>query len=216
VNKKQTKAIILETARIIPSVLPYLSDKTKAALKADTPEQIQERYRAAVEAALLAYFLSGGMDELRIAIREAMQAAYTDSYDLGGAVDPEWLQKQMDNEAANIESLIANAQQMRDAGATQAEIDQWVTARALGYAGATLAIYNASSLLSKGDEVLKWNLGNTEKHCATCLELNGKSHSASWYLENSFIPRQPGANLDCGGWNCDCFLTDKSGNTVTL
>jgi len=216
-NKTQAKAIILETVKLIPSVLPYLSDKTRGAIKADeTPEDIQERYRAAVEAAILAYFLSGAVDVLRTAFEEAMNEAYASMYELGGASDAEWLQKQIDNEAANIESLIEQAQAMRDAGATEAEIGAWSAARAAGYAGGALAIYNATVLLSQGDAMLTWHLGATEKHCATCLELNGKSHPASYYMENNFIPRMPGANLDCGGWNCDCSLTDKDGNEVTL
>ncbi|MCR4308385.1 MAG: hypothetical protein NUV80_07590, partial [Candidatus Berkelbacteria bacterium] len=64
--------------------------------------------------------------------------------------------------------------------------------------------------------MLTWRLGQTEVHCTTCLELNGKKHKAQWYIDNDYIPRKPGANLECNGYNCDCDLVDSSGKVYTL
>jgi hypothetical protein len=54
-----------------------------------------------------------------------------------------------------------------------------------------------------------WMLGATEDHCSTCLRLaEGGAHTAAWYLRRNYIPGQPGASLECGGFNCDCSLVD--------
>jgi hypothetical protein len=92
----------------------------------------------------------------------------------------------------------------------------WATGKADGYVSTVLSIYNAAVLLAKKNQMLTWNLGETEKHCDTCLKLDGGSHRASWYIGHDYIPRKPGASMDCKGYNCDCSLTDKDGEEVTI
>lgn len=56
-----------------------------------------------------------------------------------------------------------------------------------------------------------WHLGQTEQHCTTCLTLNGKRHRVNWFLTRGYIPRQPGSEmLECGGWACDCRISDAT------
>lgn len=62
------------------------------------------------------------------------------------------------------------------------------------------------------DKKLEWRLGATEKHCRSCLALNGQVRRGSYWTDSGILPRVPGASyLDCGGWRCDCDLvpTDK-------
>jgi len=151
---------------------------------------------------------------------EAFNSAFDTGWIDGGQELPldedpaSWLQAQISSEIGNINALFEQVKQLRD----DPEFDffTWITARADGYTNSVSAIYNAAVLFAKKNQLLTWNLGNTEKHCQTCGKLDGTKHRASWYIGNDYIPRKPGANLDCGGYNCDCSLTDKDGNTVTI
>lgn len=54
---------------------------------------------------------------------------------------------------------------------------------------------------------LKWELGATEQHCATCAELNGIVANAETWEESGYHPQgAPNDALECGGWQCDCSL----------
>ena len=78
---------------------------------------------------------------------------------------------------------------------------------------ATLVILVVAAV--KSDMIVTWQLGHTEKHCGTCLNLNGQRHRLSWFLDFGFIPREPGSKtLDCHGFNCDCSLVDDNGSKV--
>lgn len=50
----------------------------------------------------------------------------------------------------------------------------------------------------------EWVLGRTEKHCTTCLSLNGQRHRMSWYIRRGLLPKSE--KLECKGFNCDCAL----------
>lgn len=54
------------------------------------------------------------------------------------------------------------------------------------------------------DQKLKWVIGNTERHCRTCLKLNGRVHRASLWNSKNVYPRMIGDRLACHGYNCDC------------
>lgn len=49
-----------------------------------------------------------------------------------------------------------------------------------------------------------WRLGATEKHCRDCARLNGQVHTASEWARAGIRPQS--ADLECGGWRCDCRL----------
>jgi hypothetical protein len=56
---------------------------------------------------------------------------------------------------------------------------------------------------------LRWDLGATEKHCETCLALNGIVAYAYEWEQSGIHPGESGsAILACGGWACDCKLTE--------
>lgn len=54
---------------------------------------------------------------------------------------------------------------------------------------------------------LKWVLGETEQHCASCAALNGIVALASEWEALGVRPQSaPNGKLECGGWQCDCSL----------
>lgn len=63
-------------------------------------------------------------------------------------------------------------------------------------------------LMSDMGERLQWVLGQTEEHCYTCNTLNGVVAFASEWEQLGVRPQNPpNAMLECGGWNCGCYLT---------
>lgn len=56
----------------------------------------------------------------------------------------------------------------------------------------------------KQNENVRWELGMTEEHCDTCYSLNGGVHPRKWFIERGYIPKMPGAKMDCRGYLCDC------------
>ena len=81
--------------------------------------------------------------------------------------------------------------------------------------GAAYASFlNDIKTLAMGDPVGEWEYGDTE-HCDTCLELNGQRHRVSWFTERNYYPRKPGAELDCGGYRCQCQVKNpKTGERL--
>lgn len=65
-----------------------------------------------------------------------------------------------------------------------------------------------------GDPIGEWEYGDTE-HCDTCLELNGQRHRISWFTSRGYNPRTPGAEMDCGGYRCQCQVKNpKTGERM--
>ena len=213
--------IIKSVVDRFPAVLPFLS--RRARYKASTADTNRE-YHDEITSALVDYFEGGSLPASRNQFKRAMVAAFLDIFEAGwqdgGAELPlddealNWLGDRQSQEMVNIDSLFQNARDIRK----QKDFDYfaWSSARADGYVSALQGVYNAASMLAKGKQMLTWHLGQTEQHCDTCASLNGKKHPAYWYIERNYIPRQAGAAMDCGGYNCDCRLEDRDGNEVTL
>lgn len=51
----------------------------------------------------------------------------------------------------------------------------------------------------------RWNLGKTEKHCATCSDMSGQEKTQSEWAELAAAGIMPqGHGLACRGFRCDC------------
>lgn len=152
------------------------------------------------------------------AVVEAVPAAFYRGYQDAGGEDTEpddedWLTARQDAERGYLPGVFDWLAEQRDAetiteDAVRARVDNWASSLA--------SIYVEGQLRGSKNKMLTWSLGSTEKHCATCASLNGQRHSAKWYVRRNYIPRKPQADMDCGGWNCDCSLSDDNGNDVTL
>lgn len=219
----------LDTHNIpIPAETLKLAHQKGLAVKAGYADggvpEITAQYNDEIVDALTTYFEGGSVTAPRNLYRSAMVEAFNSAFDTGWVdggqeLPPDedalsWLSDRVEMESAYIAMLFQEAKELRK----DAEFDffAWVTKKADGYTRTVGEIYNAAVLLAKKNQLLEWHLGQTEKHCDTCASLNGTRHRASWYVARDYIPRKPGAGMDCKGYNCDCFLTDKSGEVVTL
>ena len=217
---------VLETIlRAVPDVTAYLKPETRAMIKAmGDILGINAAYHDAITQALIDYLEGGSVTAPRNDFKRAMVEAFGAAFELGwtdgGAELPfegealQWYNNRVTEETGNIDGAFQDARELRKDSTFDALA--WASARADGYTSTVMSVYNAAVMFAKGSRMLTWHLGNTEKHCETCKRLDGKQHPAYWYIDNNYIPRQPGAGMDCAGYNCDCSLTDRSGNEVTL
>lgn len=69
-------------------------------------------------------------------------------------------------------------------------------------------MYNEGRMSADRNGVYEWVLGRTEKHCKTCLTLNGQRHRfKEWYARDLL----PGSQrLACHGYQCDCSLVKSN------
>jgi len=126
------------------------------------------------------------------------------------------LSAQRDFARAAFDKLVAQVAELPAGSAYMSEIgiglgDRW--------AAGAWGVYNEFKMRAKTNTkaLYFWTLGATEKHCGTCLELaGGRGHTMDWYLARDYIPGKNGCSLECGGWQCDCTLTDAAGHDWTL
>ena len=218
------QAILHAVINAVPDVVPLLDAGTvKASL--GSYSGVREKYYGDVFASVYDFLDTGKrMTSFRNDMRRGMANAFVSAGDIawsdGGGTLPldegalAWLAAQQEAEFGYVDALFGNLKELRNTE----DVDKtaFATARADGFCAKLDSVYIAVKMLAKKTQMLTWRLGETEKHCPTCSRLDGKSHRASWYIANDYIPRKPGAALDCGGWNCDCFLTDQSGKEITI
>jgi hypothetical protein len=198
---------------------------TRATKQADDISEINATYHDAITETLTSYFEDGGSvsaprNEFKKEMSDAFVNAFESGWVDGGQELPldddalEWLGARQSQEFGFIDQLFQEAKELRK----EEDFDyfSWITTRADGYVATVLSVYNAAVLLAKKNQMLTWNLGGTETHCETCKSLGGQRHRASWYLNRDYIPRKPGAAMLCGGYYCDCTLSDDDGNDITI
>ena len=181
-------------------------------------------YSRAIEAALTSYLDGGPLPQSKNAFKRATVEAFGGAFDLGtidggGEIPADsdalsWFNARVEAEFAHIDLLFQQAKEIRKD--EEADNALWIRDRAEGYSNTLTSIYNAAKMWADKRQMLTWNLGNTERHCRTCAKLSGKRHRATWFISRGYIPRQPGANLECGGYNCDCELISDKGESVTV
>ncbi len=175
-------------------------------------------------------FLIGNRDastlrsDLKAAAKEYLRRAFVTGYlETSDAEDETeieaddlaWIKARITEEYGYISQLVKDMQRTDVSGLTRQEIRAIAEPRAEGYRSTLHAIYNEGRLRGAKNQLLTWHYGDTQ-HCDTCLKLNGKKHRAQWYLDRNYIPGRPGADMDCGGYQCQCYLTDKKGKRYTL
>lgn len=208
----------------IPADLMARAYNVGALKAASDLASINAYYRDVITEALTRYFEGGAVAALRNLFKRGMVEAFGAAFDLGwrdggGTPPPDadalsWFNARVDAEFGHIGVLFTQIKELRKD--TEFDYFQFVTARADGYVSSVAGVYNAGVMFAQKNKMLTWNLGNTEKHCSDCAKLSGGKHRASWYLARNFIPRQPGAAMECGGYKCDCYLTDDAGKVITI
>lgn len=221
----QPSQIMRAIVRAVPSVIPLLAPETLQALKAaDNYDSIRMVMRADIWGSVFGYLSGGSLADARSRMATGVAKGYIETADAafqdGGGelpIDEEtasWAKGQLDAQLSFVDSLFDALKDIRKAGDFDA--GDIASARADGYASALDGFYNEVRLRGSKNIIGYWRLGNTEKHCPSCSELNGQGHKISWYIERDYIPRKSGCALDCGGWECDCRLEDRFGNEITL
>lgn len=207
----------------VPVSLRLRARRVMALKAADDLGGINAAYNDAIIESLMKYFEGGSLASSRSAFRRAAVEALGGAFDLGygdgGGELPvdgdalDWLNARIEQELGFIGTVFEQAKQLKKDA--EADTFTWATERAAGYVATVSALYNAGLMWAKKNQMLTWVYGDTD-HCATCQELNGQKHRASWYISRDYIPRKPGASMDCGGYRCMCSLVDQSGNEVTI
>lgn len=120
----------------------------------------------------------------------------------------------LNEQIAYVDSLFDTLKQLRKDG----DFDPTAVAfeKAKNYTSALDGFYNTIKMMGAGNKMLTWVLGNTEKHCKDCSNLDGQRHRASWYNARGYTPRRPGSNTACGGFRCDCRLVTDDGEEFTI
>ncbi len=150
-------------------------------------------------------------DQMRRAYNEGLRRIGIDPKNMTSAMQAE-LSALITNEETFALALAADILKQRDIeGATSAQfksrLEVWRNryddvANRAAVTGAEKKGYN-----------LEWRIGATEKSCKTCLKLNGKVATAAQWRISQYKPQSPpNAELECGGWRCDCKLdvTDRA------
>lgn len=148
---------------------------------------------------------------MRALVKTAVEDAYFSGLQEGG-VSPD----EMDAEdAQNIVQLDLTQQDYvkpfsddvrKAARLGTAEAKNAIIGRIDLWAASIAAAGQAGLNSAKANEMVVWRLGETEEHCRTCAQLDGQRHRRKWFVDKNYLPRTPGAAMDCGGWRCLCTL----------
>ena len=218
--------IVSGIVRAFPAVYPYLSEQTRAALKtASGYDGIRYTMQSAVFDAVEGYLSgTGNVTTYKATMAVAISRAYVEAADTAweesGAelpLDAEtaaWARSQLDAQLSFADQLFDTLRELRkDENVFAADEAE---ARAEAWASGLDGFFNEAVLRGSSNKVAYWRLGTAEKHCNSCLSLDGQGHKISWYIERDYIPRKNGCKLECHGFKCDCRLEDKNGNEITI
>lgn len=164
--------------------------------------------------------VTGPRTRMRIAVSEAYQeTAYIAYTDGGGEWPPDaeteqWINSETAAQLSYVDSAFQTLRDLRKEGDFEAIHEAFI--RADRWSWALDGFYNAVKMAGAKGKLLTWSLGQTEKHCQTCATLDGQRHRASWYRSRDYYPKKPGAAMECGGYRCDCELSDDKGEVFSL
>lgn len=212
--------IIHAALKAVPDIRPHLSPQ---ALKAADLGAINAAYSEAIFDALMGYFGGGSITASRNAMKraatEAFGAAFEAGWEDGGGELPfdgdalTWFNARLEQEFGFIEQLFDEAKELRK----NPDFDylSFSASKAESYTNTLRQIHNEAQVRVRDNVMVTFELGNTEKHCKSCLKLNGQRHKLSWFVSHGYVPPH-GENLDCSaGGHCDCKLKTDKGEIIT-
>jgi hypothetical protein len=212
---------VKQAVNTVPAVRPYLSENAIKAI--DDYAVIRGNYWSEIYDSVAGYLdskgaVTGYRNKASIAMSEAFtDTVYTGWQEVGGEMPLDedtqaWLSSRIGTEREYIIQMFDRLKAGRETLDYAAE----GLARADMYAKTLDALFAEAKLRGMKNQMVTWVLGATEKHCDTCARLAGKKHRISYLIQNDYIPRKPGAAMDCNGFNCDCKIVDKQGYEVTI
>lgn len=207
-------ASIKQVVFAFPDVIKYLTPETLESLGIDDEVKTVGYYERALWDTVRGFYNNGDggafLDRMIGLIRQQLTRAWREGAAAVG-FDPD----EMDNEDLfQLERIITQEYEFILGLADDIELARQNDE---GYANfrQRIAIWskrytdvvNQAKLWFAGRQKLKWILGATEKHCATCFALDGIVAYAKEWDERGLHPQQPpNGLLECGGWHCDCRL----------
>ena len=182
---------------------------------------IRQTFEEALFDAFIGYASGGAVTKWRNAagraVIEGHSSAFYRGYDEAGAEETEpdddrWLTARQNEQREFLAGVFEWIKEQRDA---ETVTEDAIRARVEAWAQGLDATYGEGKLRGNKNIVLIWHYGDTD-HCETCQRLNGQRHKARWYLDRDYIPGKAGAAMLCGGYQCQCWLENKAGETVTI
>lgn len=190
-----------------------------------SPGEILAAHTETVHDAVLRYLVQSDAgarafaNEIKRAIAENFpEMFYLNYFEGSDEIDPaddRWLTQTIAAHVGYVDGTFAELKSFKDKEYPPAELEAEATRRAEAYGASLNAVGIEGKLRGLKNQSLTWHYGDTD-HCDTCASLNGQRHTARWYLNRDYIPGKPGCALTCGGYNCQCYLTDKDGNVVEI
>lgn len=182
-----------------------------------------EQLTARLWGACVRLFSSGNVGNFIATFLRSIDVQLTDAWNKGAeevGVSPEDMKPEdlqilnsiIDNEAQYVEGLAGDIMQARADEMAREQFDSQFGSRVDIWGNRYTETENRSKMHFGGKQRLEWVLGATEKHCTTCLALNGIIAFAEEWEESGVQPQAPpNPVLECGGWKCDCSLvpTDR-------
>lgn len=187
---------------------------------------IRAAYSWDIQSILYEYLSTDGVKLTRF--RNQMKRAITESfYDAfaqgwldgdGGQFPDEadqdaldWLGAAQTAEYGYVDQLFYRLRDLKKEGA-----EAWANEpaeRAEGYAKTLDGVYKEAKMRAAKNKMLTFGGNDGAESCKTCRALKGKRHKASWWVKRGLVPGQPGNRaFECGGWNCEHYLYDDTGN----
>jgi hypothetical protein len=151
---------------------------------------------------------AGQMDAL---LEQYLKAAYLEGMDEHGfdeseldAQDRAVIRTELNNQRKYVDGFADAVMDAKSENDLRPEINKRVVywARSIEGVG-MLAKSNFAN-----NQVVTWKLGGAEEHCQTCRDLDGQRHRRTWFTNRGYLPRTPGAKMDCKGFNCECILVE--------
>lgn len=191
-----------------------------------SPSDILDAHRETVHDAVLRYLVQSDagsrafVNEIKRSIVDSFpEMFYLNYFENAEEIDPEddkWLTAEIARHVGYVDGTFEELKAFKDKELPPRELEDEATRRAEAYAASLNGVGIEGKLRGLKNQKLWWVLGNAEKHCRTCVDLDGQAHAARWYLKRNYIPGKPGAGMDCWGRFCDCHLKDKDGNVVEI
>jgi hypothetical protein len=209
-------ASLRATVRVVPSVLPHLSTRTRYALAEPTEYKSYEFFYSAIVGLVEGVYqgLIGGIfiDTLANLISgqltDAYQRAWADEGNFGD-LPPYLLVSLEDAILSQYEHVDQFYRDIVDARVDGTPIEPLLN-RAQMWANRWREAYNEALrliTLENGGK-MEWIEGDTIQKCETCVALDGiVMYAKEWEALGVHPQGAPNDALICGGWHCDCRLS---------
>lgn len=201
------------------------------ALSLDMYAAIRMEYEITIEAAMVNYMfdIGGRSTKYKSAFKTAIGTYFGEAFKQGfedgsGLFYPDdasmddiaWVGAKQTAEFGYVDSLFLQLKQLKDTE-TQNVWYPEIKRRVQGYLRTLDGVYNEGKLRGHRDRALTFTGNDGQESCPTCMKWKGKRHRASFWINRSLIPGQPGNDaFECRGYNCQHFLIDDDGNLFML